>query len=134
MILCQKGVPGTKCRTKNPKPAANIIETAIISRPEAIPPSLKAIILVIFINIIHKRYICNCINYLIHPNLFFIVKRSRKIEVNEIIKPNIINGLDFSLTIPWEIFFERKFFLSLLIRFENGLFTTEYTKVINLKL
>jgi len=41
-------VPGTKCKTKNPKPAAKTIDTAIISRPDAIPPSLKAILLVIF--------------------------------------------------------------------------------------
>ena len=42
-------MPGTKCKTKKPKPAANTIDTAIISKPEAIPPSLKAINLVIFI-------------------------------------------------------------------------------------
>ena len=41
-------MPGTKCNTKKPKPAANTIDTAIISRPEAIPPSLKAIKLSIF--------------------------------------------------------------------------------------
>ena len=41
-------MPGTKCNTRKPKPAANTIETAIISKPEAIPPSLKAIMLVIF--------------------------------------------------------------------------------------
>ena len=41
--MSQKGVPGTKCSTKKPNPAANKIETAIINRPEAIPPSLKAI-------------------------------------------------------------------------------------------
>ena len=42
-------MPGTKCNIKKPKPAANIIETAIISNPEAIPPSLKAIKLIILI-------------------------------------------------------------------------------------
>ena len=39
----QKGVPGTKCNTKNPKPAAKTIDTAIMRRPDAIPPSLNAI-------------------------------------------------------------------------------------------
>jgi len=52
-------VPGTKCSTRNPNPAANIIETEIISRPEAIPPSLKAINLVIFLNLIHLRVLRN---------------------------------------------------------------------------
>ena len=33
-----------------PRPAAKIIETAIISKPDAIPPSLKAIDFVIFNN------------------------------------------------------------------------------------
>ena len=42
-------MPGTKCNTKKPRLAANTIDTAIISSPEAIPPSLKAIKLVIFI-------------------------------------------------------------------------------------
>jgi len=32
-----------KCKIKNPKPAAKIIDTAMIKRPDAIPPSLKAI-------------------------------------------------------------------------------------------
>ena len=41
--IVQNGVPGTKCKTKNPKPAAKTIETAMIRRPDAIPPSLKAI-------------------------------------------------------------------------------------------
>jgi len=36
-------VPGTKCKTKNPKPAAKTIDTAMIRRPDAIPPSLNAI-------------------------------------------------------------------------------------------
>ena len=33
--------------TKNPKPAAKTIDTAMISSPEAIPPSLNAILFVI---------------------------------------------------------------------------------------
>ena len=36
-------VPGTKCKTKKPKPAAKTIDTAMIRRPDAIPPSLNAI-------------------------------------------------------------------------------------------
>jgi len=36
-------VPGTKSKTKNPKPAAKTIDTAMIRRPDAIPPSLNAI-------------------------------------------------------------------------------------------
>ena len=43
IYVTQKGVPGTKCSIKNPNPAANIIDTAMIRRPEAIPPSLNAI-------------------------------------------------------------------------------------------
>ena len=46
--ITQNGVPGTKCNTKNPKPAANTIDTEMIRRPDAIPPSLNAIWLVIF--------------------------------------------------------------------------------------
>ena len=34
---------GTKCKTKNPKPAAKTIDTAMIRSPDAIPPSLNAI-------------------------------------------------------------------------------------------
>ena len=41
-------MPGTKCNTKNQKPTAKTIETAIIRRPDFIPPSLNAIYLVIF--------------------------------------------------------------------------------------
>ena len=46
----------TKCNTKKPKPAAKTIDTAIIRRPDAIPPSLKAIFLVILIIIKHICY------------------------------------------------------------------------------
>ena len=41
---------------KKPKPAAKTIETAIIRRPDAIPPSLNAILVVIFKFII--EHIC----------------------------------------------------------------------------
>ena len=35
-------------------------------------------------------------NYLNYPNLLFIVNKSKKIEENEIIKPNIIIGFDLT--------------------------------------
>jgi len=58
------------------------------------------------------------------------VNSSKKIEDNEIIKPNIINGFDFSLTFSLGIFLEKDIFLSLslslLMRFEKGLLTTNY--------
>ena len=71
------------------------------------------------------EYLGNCINYSYHPNLLFIVKSSRNIDDNEIIKPNIINGLDFSLTCLTGIFLDKDKFLSLslLRRFEKSLLT-----------
>jgi len=53
-----------------------------------------------------------------------MVNKSKKIEVNEIIKPNIINGLDLTFSSFLSLFFEEKFlsfFLS--IRLEKGLIT-----------
>jgi len=46
-------------------------------------------------------------------------------EVNEIIKPNIINGLDLTFSSFLSLFFEEEKFLSffLLIRLEKGLIT-----------
>lgn len=44
-------------------------------------------------------------------------------EDKETIKPNIINGFDFSLPFCIGSFFIKTLFLSLLIRFEKGLFT-----------
>ena len=38
-----------------------MIETAIIKRPEAIPPSLKAIFKLFLNNIVHLEYLSNCI-------------------------------------------------------------------------
>ena len=96
---------------------------AIISRPEAIPPSLKAINQLFLVNIVHCIKLSKCINYLNHPNLLFIVKRSKNIDDNEIIKPNIINGFDFSLTFFTLILLDEDAFLSLFKRFEKGLFT-----------
>ena len=45
-------------------------------------------------------------------------------------KPNIINGFDFSLIISSDFFLDKDIFLflSLLRRFEKGLFTTKYKK------
>ena len=58
-------------------------------------------------------------NYSNYPNLLFIVKRSKNIEDSETIVPNIINGLDFSLS----FFLDKDVFLSLLTIFEKGFFT-----------
>ena len=41
-------MPGTKCNTKKPNPAANKIEAAITRRPETIPPFSNAINLIIY--------------------------------------------------------------------------------------
>ena len=41
-----------------------------------------------------------------------MVNKSKKIEVNEIIKPNIINGLDLTLSSFLNLFFEEGKFLS----------------------
>ena len=65
------------------------------------------------------RFLSNCINYLNYPNLLFIVKSSKNIEDNEIRKPNIIKGFDFSLAFSVEIFLDKELFLSLLRRFRK---------------
>ena len=64
-------------------------------------------------------------NYLSQPNLFFIVKKSKIIELIEMIKPNIINDLDVSLTLSSGIFLKEDNFFSFFIlkRFENCLLT-----------
>ncbi len=64
-------------------------------------------------------------SYLSQPNLFFITKKSKNIEVIEIINPNIINGLDFALTLSSRIFLDEDNFLSsfILKRLEKGLLT-----------
>ena len=33
-----------------------------------------------------------------HPNLLLMVNKSKNMEVNEMIKPNIINGLDLTIS------------------------------------
>ena len=98
--------------TRNPKPAAKTIETAIIRRPDAIPPSLNAIW---FINLINnKSFLLLTIsdNYLNHPNLLLMVNKSKKIEVNERIKPNSINGLDLRFSTFLGLILEEEKFLS----------------------
>ena len=54
-----------------------------------------------------------------------MVNRSKKIEVNEMIKPNIINGLDLTfsfLSVP----LEEDRFSFLLIRLRKGLITIKF--------
>ena len=54
-----------------------------------------------------------------------MVNKSKKMEVNEMIKPNIINGLDFTFSSCLSLLFEEDTFLSffLLIRLGKGLIT-----------
>jgi len=65
-----------------------------------------------------------------------MVNKSKKIEVNEMIKPNIINGLDLTFSSFLRSLFEEEKFLSffLLIRLEKGLITIDFRfKLITLK-
>ena len=49
-------------------------------------------------------------NYSNYPNLFFMVNKSKKIEVKDMIKPNTINGLDLTFSsCLGELFDEDKF-------------------------
>jgi len=54
-----------------------------------------------------------------------MVKKSKKIEVNEMIKPDVINSLDLTLSSCLSLFFKEEkfptFFLS--IRLKKGLIT-----------
>ena len=53
-----------------------------------------------------------------------MVNKSKKIEVNEMIKPNIINGLDLTFSSSMELFLEDAKLGSLLERrLEKGLIT-----------
>ena len=53
-----------------------------------------------------------------------MVTKSKKMEVNEMIKPNIINGLDLTFSSFLSLFFEDAKLLSLLERrLEKGLIT-----------
>ena len=47
-----------------------------------------------------------------HPNLLLIVKSSKKMEVNEMTKPNIINDLDLTFSFCINSLFEGEKFLS----------------------
>ena len=47
-----------------------------------------------------------------YPNLLFMVNKSKKIEVKDMIKPNIINGLDLTLSSFLSVLFEEDKFLS----------------------
>ena len=64
-----------------------------------------------------------------------MVNKSKKMEVNEMIKPNIINGLDLIFSSFLSLYFEEKFlsfFLS--IRLGKGLITINFRfKLITLK-
>jgi len=57
-----------------------------------------------------------------------MVNKSKKIEVNEIIKPKIINGLDLTFSSFLSLFFEEGKFLSffLLTRLGKGLITINF--------
>ena len=48
----------------------------------------------------------NSVNYSIQPNLWLMVYKSKKIEVKDRRKPNIINGLDLTLSSGSGLFFE----------------------------
>ena len=53
-----------------------------------------------------------------------MVNKSKKMEVNEMIKPNIINGLDFTFSSSLELFLEdTKLLFFLDRRFGKGLIT-----------
>ena len=64
-----------------------------------------------------------------------MVNKSKNMEVNEMTKPNIINGLDFRFSPTLELFLEDAKFTSLLERrFGKGLITINLiSKLINLK-
>ena len=70
-----------------------------------------------------------------HPNLLLMVNKSKNIEVNEMIKPNIIKGLDLTFSSSLGLFLEDANLISLLERrFEKGLITINMrSKLINLK-
>ena len=65
-----------------------------------------------------------------------MVDKSKNMEVNEMIKPNIINGLDLTFSSFLSLFFEEDKFLSFFfkIRLGKGLITINLRfKLINLK-
>jgi len=64
-----------------------------------------------------------------------MVNKSKKMELNEMIKPNIISGLDLTFSSLLVLLFEKDTFLSFfLIRLEKGLITIKLRiKLITLK-
>ena len=54
-------------------------------------------------------------NYSNHPNLLLMVNKSKKIEVNEMMEPNIINGLDLTFSSCIGVLFAEDKFLSFLL-------------------
>ena len=58
-----------------------------------------------------------------HPNLLLMVNKSKKMEVREIIKPNIINGLDLTSS-SLGLFLDDKLLFLFERRLGNGLITT----------
>ena len=61
------------------------------------------------------EHICYLVTVLItqnHPNLLLIVNKSKKIEVIEMIKPNIINDLDLTFSSCLGLLFVEDKFLS----------------------
>ena len=64
-----------------------------------------------------------------------MVNKSRNMEVNEMTKPNIINGLDLTFSSSLELFFEDTELIFLLERrLEKGLITINLrSKLITLK-
>ena len=75
----------------------------------------------------------NCSSYSNYPNLLLIVKSNRKIDDNEIKKPNIINGFDLSLTFLEGTLVDKDTFLALSLfrRFEKNLLTLKIDLVNN---
>ena len=78
---------------------------------------------------------CNSSNYLYHPNLLLIVNKSKNMEVNEMTKPDIINGLDLTLSFLLALFLDDTKLLFLLERrLGKGLITINLrSKLITLK-
>ena len=70
-----------------------------------------------------------------HPNLLLMVNKSKNMEVNEMIKPNIINGLDLAFPSSLVLFLEDTNLLSFLgRRLGKGLITIKLRfKLITLK-
>ena len=63
-----------------------------------------------------------------------MVNKSRNMEVNEMIKPNIINGLDLRFSSSLGLLYDTKFLFFLERRFGKGLITINLiSKLINLK-